>query len=220
MIENLISESKKIIPDLEIKYKNESAFMKIIGKILFFNKDFMNHYITTIGSIIYFPSKSFLEENSTSSSIILLHEICHVYDSKKITKPLFSFLYLFPQILFLLFFPALFISWKLAILFLIFIAPFPAYFRMLFEKRAYMVSLYTAYKLGKKMNFNYDLDHHKQYYLKQFNGSSYYFMWMFSGLNKDFDKAIQKIKNNEHPFESNLFLTIDHLIETIPYIVI
>lgn len=208
---SIYKKAKRIFPNMSIKYKESSTFMKILSYLLFFNKSFMTKYITTIGNTIYFPNKDYLNNNKIQSSIILLHELMHIYDSMYYGKYAFAFLYLFPQILFLLFIPLLFVSWKIALVSLIFLLPLPAYFRMYFEKRAYMVSLYVAYKLSKKYDYEFDFESYKKNILSQFTSSNYYFMWIFS-LEKEFDDAILKIKNNERPFDNKFFNLIDLMI--------
>lgn len=46
---NYLKELQNTIPDFNIKYKNQSLFIKILGFILFFNKEFMTTLFTTIG---------------------------------------------------------------------------------------------------------------------------------------------------------------------------
>ena len=208
----LVQSAQLHFPKLLIKYKDESLLMKILGKMMFFNKDFMKSYTTTIGSTIYYPNETFIKSRPVSSNTILLHELVHINDSNKFTSLLYSFLYLFPQILILLFFPLLFVSWKLALLALLFAAPLPAYFRMNFEKRAYFTSLYVLNEYGKKLNFNPSLDKQKYDFVNQFKSSSYYWMWYFNGIEKDFDDAIVKIRNNERPFKDPIFDILDELI--------
>lgn len=210
--QTLVQAAQKHFPDLQIKYKDESFLMKVISKLLFFNKDFMTGYTTTIGSTIYYPNRSFVKARPVSSAVVLLHELVHVYDSKKFTMPLFSFLYTFPQILVLLFFPLLFVSWKIALLALLFAAPIPSPFRMYFEKRAYLTSMYALSEMGKKMNFDPALDRQKNNFLEHFKTSSYYFMWPFNNLSGQFDEAVSKIHNNERPFKDPVFDILDELI--------
>lgn len=211
--QDLVSESKNQFPDLQIKYKESSLFMKILGKILFFNPSFMTDYITTIGSTVYFPSESYVKVTPVSASIALLHELVHVYDAKKINKYLFYLLYLFPQTLILLVPILFFFSWKIGlILSLIFVLPIPAYFRMHFEKRAYITSLYALNKLSKKLNFDPDLNNQKNVFITQFKNSAYYYMWIFSNIEKDFDNSVKNITDNKHPFEDSVFDIIDKLI--------
>lgn len=213
--QNLIQSAKIYFPDLQIKYKKDNFLMKILGKILFFNPEFMSSYTTTIGHNVYYPNKSFVKTRPVSASIILLHEISHMYDSKKIGKLLFILSYLFPQILSLLFIPLLFISWKIALPFLLLSAPLPAIFRMYYEKRAYISSLYVMYVLGKKMKFDPKLEERKQNFIKQFIGSYYYFMWPFSNINQEFDNAMAKIQSDQHPFKDNLFDILDQLLKQV-----
>ncbi len=213
--QDLVEEAKLDFPKLDIKYKNESLFMKIIGKILFFNKDFMTSYTTTIGNAVYYPSNTFTKSRPISSIIVLLHELVHIYDANKLSLPLFGCLYLFPQILVLLALPLLFIKWKLFLFSLLLILPIPAYFRMNFEKRAYLVSLYSLYRLSNKLNFNINLDEQNETFLKNFKNKNYYWMWPFSGLDKEFDLATEKIKSGQTPYKDNVFEKIDNLIEKV-----
>lgn len=213
--ENLLEASKKYYPNIQIKFKNESKLMKLIGKILFFNKNFMSTYTTTIDSTIYFINKEELIEKPIPSMIVFLHELTHIYDSKKDGKLLFKFLYLFPQILILLFFPLLLISWKLSLLALIFALPFPAIFRKKYELKAYKVSLYCSKYICDKYNFDSDtyLINLKKDYIEKFTGSYYYFMWNFkNNIEMELTDAIDKINNNQKPFEDPIFNIIDDLL--------
>src|SRR5690606_9146614 len=146
---------------LKIKFKNESFLMKIISLILFFNKDFSNLYITTIGNTCYFPNREFLEKHIKASLITICHEYVHANDNEK--NKLFPFLYLFPQILapFMLVFG--FYSWILAlILFTIFLLPIPSYFRKIYELRGYKMSLFAYNELNKEEGI---LDEKSGYFL-------------------------------------------------------
>jgi hypothetical protein len=210
--DKLVENAKQFFPDLQIKYKDESPFMKLLSKILFFNTSFMTSYTTTIGSTIYFPNKNFIEIRPMSSTIIFLHELVHIYDSKRFNKSIFSFLYLSPQILALLTFPLLFISLKFLPLLLL-LAPIPSPGRMYLEKRAYFVSLYVMQQLATKFNYNSKLDRNKEYFSSQFDSGSYYWMWTFKGLKKDFKDAVEKILSGKKPYEDPVFNIIDQLLE-------
>lgn len=214
--QDLVTNAQQTYPDLQIKYKDQSIFMKILGILLFFNKDFMTSYTTTIGSTVYFPTEKFVKARPVSTSVILLHELVHIHDSKKVSKPFFGFLYLFPQILILLCIPLFFFFWKVALILLILFAlPLPAYFRMYYEKRAYMTSLYVINALSKRLSFNIDLNASKEGFLTQFKSRYYYFMWPFSNINKDFEIATQKISNGLRPFDDEVFETIDTLVKKV-----
>lgn len=209
----LVNEAQVFFPDLKVKYKDQSPLMKILGKVLFFNKDFMSVYVTTVGSTVYFPSENFIKIRPVSGSILFLHELVHVYDSKKISRPLFTFLYLFPQILFLLVPLLFFVSWMLAVpLMILFALPLPAYFRMYYEKRAYMTSLYVRSELSKRFAFKPELEINKDFYLSEFKKSYYYYMWVFKDLDKEFDKALENINMGKRPFEDPIFDVLDKLV--------
>jgi len=201
-------------PKVKIGYKNQSTFMKIIGGLLFFNPLFMKSFITTIGSTIYYPSSAYVDAHPVSSLVVLLHELVHVHDEKKYTEVLFNLLYLMPQLLAILFIPLLFlVGWKFALLSLLFLAPIPAYFRMYFEKRAYIASLYVMNKLNAlHPDYKIDLDDRSNFFVQQFKNGSYYFMWPFSNLDKEFAGALQLIKNGERPYQDDLFDILDKII--------
>jgi hypothetical protein len=214
--QDLVTSSKKYFPDLDIQYKDQSKFMKVLGTILFFNKTFMTSYTTTIGSTVYFPNETFVRIRPISGAVVLLHELVHIDDAHKISKPLFGFLYLSPQVLFLLCLPLFLLSWKIALpLMVLFASPIPSFFRMYFEKRAYMTSLYSLNALGQRLNFDPKLDTQKEFFLKQFKGGAYYFMWPFSNLDKEFSQAVDKIKAGQRPFDDKVFDTLDELITTV-----
>ena len=215
--QDLITAAQHYFPSVQVKYKNQSSFMKILGTLLFFTPDFMNTYTTTIGSNIYFPTDTFVRLRPVSSAVVFLHELVHVYDEKRLTKPFFGFLYLFPQILAVLCLPLFFlISWKIIVpLIVIFMLPLPAVFRMYFEKRAYIASLYVLNGLGKKLNFNPTLDSQATFFEAQFKGSYYYFMWTFGNIKSDFDQALVKIKAGQRPYEDAIFDVLDDLITKV-----
>lgn len=212
--DKVLKKAKEFFPDLEIRYKDESTLMKILGKVLFFNKSFMTNFTTTLGSKVYFPNKKFVDLRPLSSLVVLLHELVHVNDSKKWTQVLFSFLYMFPLALAVVFLPLLLVSWKIFLpLLVLSLLPLPAYFRMIFEKRAYLVSLYVLHQLSVKKEFNTNLDTAAASYLENFKDSSYYFMWPFKSLEKDFADAVVKVKAGQKPYEDPVFEMIDKVLE-------
>lgn len=191
--------------------------MKLLSFLLFFNKNFMTSYTTTIGSTIYFPSKDTVLGRPTSSMITLMHELVHIYDAQKLNTLVFSLLYLTPQILSLLLMPLFFVLpwWLVLLMIMVLVAPIPSFFRMKFEKRAYFVSLYVMHKLSSKFSFKLSLEAEKDSMLRQFKGADYYFMWPFSSLEKEFDAGLLKIKNNQRPIEDPVFDIIDELLEKV-----
>lgn len=204
----------KYFPQVKIGYKDQSTLTKLLGILLFFTPAFMVSETTTIGNTIYYPNVNYVNVHPATSFIILMHELIHVQDAQKITKPFFSLLYLLPQLLFLpILLLLLLISWKIAIpIALLFLLPLPAYFRMKFEKRAYMASLYTMNKLNIKSNYNININDQKNLFVQQFKNATYYFAWPFNEISGEFDMATQKILNGERPYDDPVFDILDEII--------
>lgn len=165
------------LPRFELRFKNESRLMKLIGFFTgIFNPGFMTEYVTTIGPKVYFPSKTELVARQDLFSEVLAHEYVHLYDSKK--NRLFSVLYLMPQALGCLSLLSLFAVWDVRALWfllaLLFLAPIPAPWRTYYELRGYCMSMLAEYiDTG---------DIHPAtitWAMVQFTGSSYYWMWPF-----------------------------------------
>ena len=210
-LQSTLNYSKKYFPNISIKYKDQSIFMKILGTILFFNKSFMDTYTTTIGSTIYFPNEDFVNKSQSAAIIILLHELVHIYDSKRFFNIIYNFLYLFPQILCLLSILAFVNIYFL--LFLLFLLPIPSP-RAYFEKRAYMAQLYLLNKLSKKFNGNVDLNKAAENMISTFTTSAYYWMQSFF-IKSTFQNALIKINNNEKPFEDPIFDILNDIAKNI-----
>ncbi len=198
-------------PDAKIKFKDESWLMKLIGKIMFFNKNFMTQFTTTLGSTVYFPSQSFVDIRPLSSLVILLHELVHIKDAAKQNKIVFGLKYAFPQILALLSFVILIFSWKLALIPLVFLLPLPAYFRMVAERRAYFASLYVIKKMNDKFNYSTNLSRRSEDFIKEFKESTYYYMWPFA-IEKEFAEALVKIEAGGRPFDDEIFDILDEIV--------
>jgi len=87
------------IPGFEVRYKNESTFMKVLGFLIFpFNQGFVDRFKTTIGKIVYFPTKTEYEADPESSFRTLSHEYVHLWDDQKHGFK-FGLSYMFPQLL-------------------------------------------------------------------------------------------------------------------------
>lgn len=200
-----------IIPEYKIAFKDKSLLMKILGFLLFFNKKFMTNYSTTIGNTVYFPTETWLMSRPVTAKIILYHELIHMRDSARLSRFIFSFAYLFPQILAIFSIPLFFYNWIVALVWLVFfLMPIPAYFRMALEKKAYTFSLYTVYRLNKNAN----LDEQISMYSSQFNTSYYYYMWPFNGIDAYFQDALVRFKNGEKPFYPKAdYDMIDYMID-------
>jgi hypothetical protein len=161
-IQNLTKE----FPKVKLIRKQDSWLMKIISKILFFNKTFMKDYTTTIGNRIYIPDGW---DNWTHTDIILRHELIHLRQQKRYGFLLYCFLYLF------IFFPIGL-----------------AYFRMKFEKEAYEESIKAFIEIyGKQCTLKF-----KEEFVKNFVGSAYGWMWPFrESIENWFDDSVERFSN-------------------------
>jgi len=183
-LENFIKIS---IPDSEIRSKKDSKTMKLVGKIMFFNKRFMTGYVTTWYPHIYVPKLPWKEKNHLPAIATLSHEWVHLYDRKRLGL-VFNLLYSSPQC----FAPfALLAFWNLwFLLFLVCALPIPSPGRAWAELRGYRMTMAVYYwKSGQKVD--------TKWMTEQFVGPSYYYMWPFRGwLMKKFQKEFEKIKEN------------------------
>jgi len=188
MLEVLQTKMKESVPDFELKFKDESKFMKPLGKLLFFNKKFMTGYITTIGKTVYWPNKEMFDSDPRRSFLTLAHEYVHVLDY--VQKPVrFTLGYFFPQILAapallfvllspilvpLIIFGILSPYFLLSLVTLAFLAPIPSPGRKSAEMRGYGMSIKVNTWLHGGVNQSY-ID----WCANQFTGSAYFYMWPF-----------------------------------------
>src|SRR3972149_5456838 len=193
------AELQKKMPGFNVAYKDESLLMRLIGFLMFFNSSFMTKFVTTISKTVYFPNRQELESRKDPGFIATLaHEFVHACDSDRLSFGLFSFLYLFPQILspFMLLF--MFWHWWLGLLlFIVFLSPLPAPWRMHYEARGYTMSLFMQNELMKQNGVS--LERRREYLLQsiegfdiQFTSVNYYFMWPF-GVKKRLTENLEKI---------------------------
>ncbi len=103
--EKLVKFIKSEIPSFEIKSKKESRLMRLLSVVLFFNKSFLEKYVTTIYPRVYVPTEPWNQHKPVSRIATLAHEYVHLYDRKRLGW-LFNVLYLSPQIFALLAFGA------------------------------------------------------------------------------------------------------------------
>ena len=167
---NLEQYIKSQIPEFELKDKKESRLINFFSKILFFNKDFMTKYVTTIYPKVYVPEIPWKEDAPISATATLAHEYVHLKDRKRMGL-LFNFLYLFPQNL--VFFSLLGIFnpwWYLCLLCAL---PIPSPTRAWLEYRGYRMTLFVYEYFGAMRN----IDDFTDWIAEHFTNSSYY--WMF-----------------------------------------
>lgn len=205
-----VNELTKFNDRLTIKFKNESSFMKLLGRILFFNKSFMTTFTTTIGNTIYFPNEDYIN-GSNGGIVTVAHEYMHTQDNKRLGF-LYNILYLFPQILFLCCIPLLFLCGVWALLCLVFLLPLPAYGRMKLELNGYTMTLFAINELYKQDEISLDrrtilLSNRVDGINKQFTGSAYYFMWPF-GVKKQLEKNLTLILSENMLKENKVFAQV------------
>jgi hypothetical protein len=166
-------------PEIRLLPKGDSFLMKVVGLILRpFNPSFNSRFTTTIGSTIWMPSEVANSLSEDQFLEVMAHEVQHILDHKEKTI-LFEVGYLFPQILALL---SLFAfcgfwstAWLLCLLFLVFLAPLPAYWRYKAELNGYRVSILFDKLFGRPPEETYE------WVAKQMTGPNYYFAWPFKG---------------------------------------
>ena len=94
---NILSAIEYEFPDFKIVDKRESKLMRLLSKLLFFNKNFMSRYITVIGNTVYVPTKDWVKEDAYRALSVFCHEWVHMKDNRRL-GPFFKLLYLSPQI--------------------------------------------------------------------------------------------------------------------------
>lgn len=97
-VDDFVEHSRKLVPGFQVNYDKESSYlMHIIHGLIFpFNRGFMKEYVTTIFGRVYYPS---VEAHPSGILRVLMHELVHAYDAKRLTPLVFVLLYLTPQIL-------------------------------------------------------------------------------------------------------------------------
>lgn len=168
--------------EIKLVLKSSSNLMKAIGWVLSttkINPKFMQSYYTTIGSTIFIPDQALnLRINLFALLGVVIHECVHIKDHSKYGV-LYNFSYLFPQILSLftlLSFFAIWFSnlWLLCLLFLLFLAPIPAWFRYHWEKRAYRTSFILFANESEETKQQI-----RNWIVSELSKQYYYFAWPF-----------------------------------------
>lgn len=194
-LNKFVEQLNLISPGIEIKFKNESIFMKILGFVLFFIPNFMNLFVTTIGKTIYLPSRDWLLKSEEELLPMIAHEYVHIRDRDKFGI-WFSIIYLFPIIIIpLVLLSSIILSWLWVILLLLIcLAPIPSPGRAYFEFRGYTMSIFVFKFLSDEKNKNtavttINILNAVGTFNKYFTDFSYYVMWPFGVRSKLLNKA-------------------------------
>lgn len=161
--------------------KQSSALMWTIYYVSFmwiWLPDFFDNSHTTIGKKVYIKRESILLEDWGSIYRAIRHEFIHILQRDKYGF-LYDFAYVFPQVLAVFsLFAILSIwfgdQWLYALVFLIFLFPIPAYWRMTFEMEGYTQTLLVEYETYGRIS-----ESSVRRIAKNFTGTMYFFMWPF-----------------------------------------
>ncbi len=156
-LDKLIAEIKSEFPNFTVIPKADSLLMKWINLFMllisFGKNQFMDDYITTIGTTVY-SNNGWDGMKLETRATVLRHERIHMRQQKRYTWPLFAFLYLFP------FFPVCF-----------------AYFRARMELEAYAETVRADLDYyGTNVIWS---DKYKSWLVSQFTGPGYCWMFIF-----------------------------------------
>jgi len=140
----------QVVPGLEIKYKTDSVFWRILPRM------WSRETTTTMGATIWFPTREYVVQNPRAAFYTLAHEGVHVFSFY--AGPVAHVLgYAFPQILIAPLGVAAIVLgasgslwWiLLAVLALTALAPWPAPFRANEEAKAYTMGIAIQYWRGQ-----------------------------------------------------------------------
>ena len=171
----LLVEIRKEFPTFKMLWKEDSRLMKFIAgfmRLITFGKQctFQTKYITTIGCAVYVPD-SWRETSDINRMITLRHERVHMRQRRRLTMPLYAFLYLF--------------------------FPLPgglAYFRAKFEMEAYEETIRAVVELyadGARLVRNHEA---RQQMIEAFVGAPYFWMWPFKKrMERWYDTTVTKV---------------------------
>ena len=179
---------------VEFVEKRTSKLMWLIyfvGFMFIWQREFMDRYVTTVGSTIYFPAGKLrrldghLSLRPTLDNLATLrHELQHIRDSRRF-GPLWGLLYIFPQCLVLFAFSAFFTPYGW--LFLVFLLPLPAPFRVWAEIRGYEETWRTYVDNGAELDTEFVLANMKRI----FTGRGYYRMaWRWEPIRRRFAELL------------------------------
>lgn len=193
----LRKEIEKYCTDRGLVYcvKEDSWLMRLIGKILFFNKGFMTQYMTTIHEKVYFSREDY--ENDYCVWLVSPHEMTHLDDSRRFTYLLYDAIYLFPQCLAILAPLAFGAFWNLNFLWflfsLLFLLPIPAPGRKYIEQRGFTMSMAVS-QWSREAKDAPKMTEPPEYIIRNLTSSNYYYCWPFrKWVVTDLKKQLEKI---------------------------
>lgn len=212
LIQSFTKHVQTRVPGFNVKRKADSKLMWFLSKILFFTPNFMTRFTTTVGNTVYVTDDLWNSDNAWALTT-LAHEAQHVADKQKYGSVPYGFAYLLPQILAplaLLSLLAIWFSnaWLWSLTALVLLAPIPAMFRMLIERRGYLMTLcVTWWTFGEEM-----ARAHIDRCVSQFTSSNYYFMWPFrKHLKNWFDRELTDKAKHPSWYNAIYILVFDYV---------
>lgn len=178
-LEQVMKETLKEFPKFKVVPKAESRMMKAIDvflRVVSFGrmKSFMTGFATTMGTTVYvtpgWPTKP-----DAAKAILLRHERVHMRQARRLTRPLFSLLYLLP-----------------------FLPGGLAWFRARFEMEAYEETIQATFEhYGRQAVFSKAF---RDKITKNFTGPAYLWMSFFNkrGIDAWLMDTIEKV-TSERP---------------------
>lgn len=197
--DDLVMAAQKHAPRFKVISKDDSKLHRLIG---FFSKLYKTDYWTTIGSTVAHP----VGTDPVIGWRTIPHEGRHAIQAKKVSEPIFLFAYLLGHfawaIIGLLFLLAISIplwvkvNWWSGLIPLsafLLVSPIPfAYFRYLWEKEAYTLSIAMEYWTTGQVT-----DRYLNRQADQFVTWLYWWMWPFgrTSMNNKFKQARDLVKS-------------------------
>lgn len=173
----LNAEISREFPSFSVRYKKDSLWMKFLGflfRVLTFGlaNTFMTDYTTTVGNIVYVPSK-WDTFSSRAQATTLRHERVHMRQARKHGRLMFGFLYFF------VYFPIGFAWWRAKL-----------------EMEAYEESMTAVEEYGGNILH----PEYRDAMISHFTGPAYFWMWPFKkSISKWFDQTAARITETEPP---------------------
>jgi len=162
---------------VEVVEKTTSPFMRMLARVLFFNKTFLTDYVTTIGATIYWPNVEQMYMHPDQAFETVLHEVQHAADYRWCPF-VFVTTYLMPQVFAPLAVMAALAAvlgpwWLLWLLALLFLLPMPSIGRAIWEMRGSAAQMaFNLWKYGEQTISEKRMAR----LVDRFTGPDYYFM--------------------------------------------
>lgn len=193
----LLNQCSNTIPGFKVKFKNESAFQRFLGFIMFWNRGYMTDFISTFFPVVWWTTRKDYEGNPWGSFKVLTHEWVHLWDDKE-HRGWFGFSYISVQVWCITSVLALLSIWfGLWFLFflagLLFLAPWPSPWRIKWELRGYAMTMAVNYWKHGSVK-----EETKDWIVETLTGSGYYFpAWSKKRLRKKLDRIVEDLESGE-----------------------